>query len=130
MEPVNDELPEFQMPINEFTSGENEKKYELDTHPLQYNKEYYVIGNINDKKNRIITKVIYEKLGDELSEDKFVLKELGTGRIINDFGGAKWIDVSKSSFWGGKRKSRSQKRKKTRSQKTRRIRKRTTKKRH
>jgi hypothetical protein len=35
MEPVNDELPEFQMPINEFTSGENEKKYESDRLGMQ-----------------------------------------------------------------------------------------------
>lgn len=108
MEPVNVEFP---MSQTNFHSLVNENKYKLDTLPLQENREYYVI----DMKNRDnIIKVIYQKLGDESSQDEFVLKELSTGGIINDFGGAKWVDVGQSSSWsGGKRKSKTKKNKKS-----------------
>lgn len=117
MESVNNTFP---MAINVFMSLVDKNKYIMDVTELKDKKIYYVI----DMENRdYIIKAICQKPEGEEGE----LKELGsdnleTGRIINNFGGTKWIDVYKWPWSGGKRKSRTQKRKRTKTQKRKRTR--------
>ena len=116
MDSTNDEFP---MLSTKFDSLVNQNKYTLNTSDLRENQVYYVI----DMENRdYIIKTICQKPEGQECE----LKELETGRIINNFGGTKWVDVYQWPWSGGKIKSRTQKRKRTKTQKTTRIRKRRT----
>ena len=116
MDSTNDTFP---MPYNVFMSLVNENKYIMDVTELKDKKIYYVIDM---EKRDYIIKTICQKPEGEEGE----LKELNSNnletRIINNFGGTKWIDVYKWPWSGGKRKSRTQKRKRTKTQKRKRTR--------
>ena len=117
MEQVNDTFP---MPYNVFMSLVNENKYIMDVTELKDKKIYYVI----DMKNRdyIIKTICQKPEGEECELKELNSNNLETDRIINNFGGTKWIDVYKWPWSGGKRKSRTQKRKRRKTQKRKRTR--------
>jgi hypothetical protein len=117
MDSTNDTFP---MAINVFMSLVDKNKYIMDVTELKDKKIYYVIDMEN--RNYIIKAICQKPEGEECELKELGSDNLETGRIINNFGGTKWIDVYKWPWSGGKRKSRTQKRKRTKTQKRKRTR--------